>query len=320
MEYRFLGKTGVQVSILTLGTMTFGKEADESKSIKIMKKALDTGLNSFDTANIYTGGKSEEIVGRFIQPFRDTIFLASKVHFPTSDRINDRRSSRRHIFLSVEESLKRLRTDRLDLLYLHHWDDCTSLDESLAAIETLIQHGKVIYAGVSNFSAWQSIKALWIADRLNLRPIVAVQPMYNLLKRQVEVEILPMAKAAGLGVLVYSPQAGGMLTGKYLDGATGRLTTNEMYKRRYGDPLYETVVSKFCEYAKSKGLMPSALALAWTYSHPDVTSSIVGARSLEQFTQSLSCLDIAMNQELREEVSKMSPEPPLATDREKTTL
>lgn len=317
MEYRFLGKTGVRISPITLGTMTFGKEADEKQSRQIMSKALDIGINAFDTANIYNKGMSEEIVGRFLASCREDIFLASKVHFPVSEKPNDRGSSKLHILRSVERSLKRLNTDRIDLLYLHHWDDNTALYESLSALDLLISQGKVIYGGVSNFSAWQVTKALWISDVKGLCPIVAIQPMYNLLKRQAEVEILPMARSENLAVLVYSPQAGGLLTGKYLRGARGRLDKNEMYQKRYSHPGYEDTVKRFVAYAAEAGKTPGALAIAWTISHPAVTSAIVGATTIEQFEESMTCLDFRLSEEERAKISSLSPEPPLATDREK---
>ncbi|HOJ32316.1 MAG TPA: aldo/keto reductase [Candidatus Hydrogenedentes bacterium] len=318
MEYRFFGKTGVRISQITLGTMTFGREADEKQSRQIMSKALDIGINSFDTANIYNRGVSEEIVGRFLASCRDDIFLATKVHFPVSEKPNDRGSSKLHILRSVEGSLKRLHTDRIDLLYLHHWDDNAALEESLSALDILVTQGKILYGGVSNFSAWQVMKALWVCDVKGFYPIVAIQPMYNLLKRQAEVEILPMAHAENLAVLVYSPQAGGLLTGKYLRGAQGRLDNNEMYKKRYSDPTYEGTVKKFVSYAEESGKLPGALAIAWTISHPAVTSAIVGASTTEQFAESLTCLDYRLSDEERTKISSLSPEPPLATDREKT--
>lgn len=312
-----MGKTGVRVSEICLGTMTFGKEADEATSGAIMDRALQLGINFFDTANIYNNGASEEIIGRWMGDKRDAIVLATKAHFPTGRGPNDRGSSRRHITMSVESSLKRLRTDRVDLLYLHHWDDETDCEESLRALDALISQGKVLYAAVSNFAAWQVVKVLWTACARGFASIAAIQPMYNLLKRQAEVEILPMAQSERLGVFPYSPQAGGLLTGKYQRGETGRINVHDLYRKRYGDPTYRDVAVRFAQHARTLGYAPGALAVAWVKSHPAVTSAIVGASNMEQFNETMSCLDIKLTPEDRAIISSLSPEPPLATDREK---
>lgn len=317
MKYVPLARTGVHVSELCLGTMTFGNEADEPLSRAMMDRAWEAGINFFDTANIYNKGLTEEIVGRWMQPHRDRLVLASKVHFPTGDDVNERRSSRRHILLEVEKSLKRLQTDRLDILYLHHWDTETALEESLRALELLVQQGKAIYVGLSNFSAWQTVKALAVARELNLSPAVCVQPMYNLVKRQAEVEILPMAQHEGLSVFPYSPIAAGLLTGKYNRGESGRIKTVQMYIERYKDESYLDIAEKFAAYARERGLTPSALAVAWVGSHPAVTSPIIGARTMDQLNQALEAVDIAITPEMRAEISALSPTPPLATDRER---
>ncbi|MDX9975545.1 MAG: aldo/keto reductase [FCB group bacterium] len=321
MNYVYFGKTGLRVSELCLGTMTFGKEADEQASVAIMDRALDAGINFFDTANIYNKGVTEEILGRYMGTRREGIVLASKVHFPTGDGINDRGSSRRHIVLSVEESLKRLRTDRLDILYLHHWDENTAIEESLTALNLLVNQGKVLYVGVSNFAAWQIVKALAAAERRGFAPVSVIQPMYNLLKRQAEVEILPMALSEGLAVCPYSPMGGGYLSGKYQAGESGRMTTNAMYQSRYGDPVYRDIGDRFVAYAREHGYAPAALAVAWVLNHPAITAPIVGARSVAQFNETLACLDIRLTPEQRNEVGALSIEPPPATDRsEKAAL
>lgn len=317
MEYRLMGKTGVRVSEICLGTMTFGKEADEATAGVIMDRALELGINFFDTANIYNNGASEEIIGRWMGDKRDSIVLATKAHFPMGRGPNDRGSSRRHIFLSIESSLKRLRTDRVDLLYLHHWDNETDLEESLRALDDLTSQGKVLYAAVSNFAAWQTLKAIYIARTRGFAPIAAIQPMYNLLKRQAEVEILPMAQSERLGVFPYSPQGGGLLTGKYQRGETGRIDVHDLYRKRYGDPTYRDVAARFADRARALGHAPGALAVAWVKSHPAVTSAIVGASNMEQFNETMSCLDIELSPQDRAAISSLSPEPPLATDREK---
>ena len=190
------------------------------------------------------------------------------------------------------------------------------IEHSLSAVNTLVQQGKVVYAGVSNFSAWQTMKAIAVAERKGYPPIVVMEPMYSLVKRQVEVELLPLAEYAGLAVCPYNVIGAGLLTGKYLQGEQGRLTQAEMYRQRYENPQYHEIAAKFVAYAREKGLSPAALATAWVMSHPLVTSTIIGARNLNQFMDTLSCLDIRLTPEQRAEISALSLEPPLATDRE----
>lgn len=318
MEYAYLGRTGVRVSEICLGTMTFGNEADEAESVRIMDRAADAGVNFFDTADIYSRGESERITGRWLEGKRDGIVLASKVHFATGEGINEGGSSRLHILRGVEASLKRLRTDRLDILYLHHWDDHAAIEESLGAIDHLVRQGKVLYAAVSNFSAWQTMKAIAAARERGLAPIVAIQPQYSLLKRLAEVEILPMAADAGLGVCPYSPMAAGLLTGKYQRNEAGRISTHPLYIERYKDPVHREVSDKFVAYAIANGHEPGALAVAWVVGHPAVTSAIVGARNLAQFEAALKAVDIRLDEETRAAISDLSVEPPLPTERERT--
>ncbi|MCC6488245.1 MAG: aldo/keto reductase [Candidatus Hydrogenedentes bacterium] len=316
MKYALLGKTGVRVSEVCLGTMTFGKEADEGTSAAIMNRALDAGVNFFDTANIYNKGLTEEIVGRWMGPRREEIVLASKAHFPTGPGVNNQGSSRRHLMKAVEDSLRRLRTDRLDILYLHHWDEHTAIEESLAAVTTLVEQGKVLYLGVSNFAAWQVMKTLALAQARGYAQVVCMQPMYNLVKRQAEVELLPLALSEGVAVCPYSPIAAGLLTGKYQRGEGGRIKENPMYAERYRNSSYMEIAADFVAYASTKGLSPAALANAWVISHPAVTAAIVGARNLDQFNDALGCVDIELSPEQRREITALSIDPPLATDRE----
>lgn len=315
MDYVNFGPTGIRVSPLCLGTMTFGKEADRPTAFAIMDRAFDRGINFFDTANIYNKGVTEEMVGEWLGPRRHAVILASKVHFATGDGPNDRGSSRRHILIEVERSLKRLRTDWLDILYLHHWDPHTPIEESLAGMTALVDQGKVHYCAVSNFAAWQTLKACAAAAARGFAPIVAVQPMYNLLKRQAEVEILPMAQSEGLAVCPYNPLAAGLLTGKYHRGERGRLSENEMYSLRYGDPSYHEIAGRFIEHAGALGRSPAALAVAWLLAHPAVTAPIIGARNLEQLDDTLGCLEIPLSPEERDRISALTPAPPVPTDR-----
>jgi len=317
MQYNRLGTTGVLVSDICLGTMTFGNEADEETSREIMGAALDRGINFFDTAHNYNKGATEEIVGRWIGPHRGEIILASKVYFPSGGGMNDKGSSRRNILRTVETTLQRLQTDCLDMLYLHCWDDDAALEQSLMALNTLVEQGKVIYCALSNFAAWQMLKAKMTAEALRLAPIVALQPMYSLVKRQVEVEILPMAEHEKLAVVPYNAIGAGLLTGKYLkDDGSGRLTEVEMYRQRYDNPNYIEVTKRFVQYARDRGHSPAALAVAWVKRHPTIASAIVGARNMEQFNDTMACETIALSWEQREEITALSIDPPHATDRE----
>ncbi|MCA9617477.1 MAG: aldo/keto reductase [Myxococcales bacterium] len=318
MDYRFLGRTGVRVSRLALGTMLFGNESDAATSAAIFGRCRDVGINLFDCADVYQGGRSEEVLGGLIASCRDEVVLTTKAYFPTSRDVNARGSSRYHLVRSVEASLRRLATDRIDVFFLHRHDDQTPLDETLRAVETLVQQGKILYPAVSNFAAWQTQKALGIAAQAGFAPIVATQPMYNLVKRQAEVEILPMAASEGLGVISYSPLGGGLLTGKYgkeLRPKGGRLVDNLMYTTRYAAPTNYAVAEAFTALASERGLHPVSLAIAWVAAHPAVTAPLIGARDLAQLEPSLGALDVAMDDELYAAVSSLSPAPPPATDR-----
>ncbi len=316
MEYRFLGKTGVRVSKLGFGTMTFGREADRAESAALFAKCRDAGVNLFDCANVYAEGVSEQILGELVASCRDEVVLCTKAYFPMGSDVNARGSSRYHLVRAVEVSLKRLRTDRIDVFYLHRFDDATSLEESLRGVEHLVQSGKVIYPAVSNFAAWQVARALGVGERLGFAPLVAVQPMYNLVKRQAESEILPMAAAEQLAVIPYSPLGGGLLTGRYLEQTEqGRLRVNKMYATRYGDSAYHDVAARFCELARREGVLPTTLAVGWVAAHPAVTAPLIGARNVEQLIPSLAAADYALSPELYREIAALSPAPPLATDR-----
>ncbi|HQM50586.1 MAG TPA: aldo/keto reductase [Candidatus Hydrogenedentes bacterium] len=315
MEYIGFGSTGIRVSPVCLGTMTFGKEADETASLELMDRAFELGVNFFDTANIYNKGVTEQIVGRWLKSHRSAVVLASKAHFATGEGPNDRGSSRRHLLMEIDKILSRLQTDWLDILYLHHWDPRTPIEETLSALTALVDAGKVHYCGVSNFSAWQVMKAVGVSQRKGFAPIACVQPMYNLVKRQAEVEILPMALSEGLAVCPYNPLAAGLLTGKYRRGEKGRLDENPMYKVRYGNPVYAEIADRFVAYAREMGHSPAALAVAWVMAHPAVTSVIIGARNAAQLQDTLGCLDITLSPAAWSEISGLSSEPPLATDR-----
>ena len=315
---KLLGRTGVKVSRISLGAMAFGGEADEAAAAQIYRAARARGINVVDTADVYNDGRSEEIVGRLIAGDRDEIVLATKAYFPTSKDPNARGSSRFHLVRAVEASLKRLGTDRIDLFYLHRFDDVTDLGETLRAVDDLIRAGKILYPACSNFAAWQIAHALGVATARGFVSLACVQPMYNLAKRQVEVEILPAAQALGVGVIAYSPTGGGLFTGKYGANKTpdvGRVRDNKMYQVRYGSPAYLEIADRFTQLAQELGHHPATLAVAWVASHPAVTSVLVGGRSLEQLTPTLAASDLVLDDATRARISALSPEPPPATDR-----
>jgi aryl-alcohol dehydrogenase-like predicted oxidoreductase len=298
--------------------MSFGGDADEAASRAMFGRARDAGINLFDCADVYTAGRSEEILGRLAADARNELVIATKAYFPIGGDVNARGSSRYHLVRAVEASLRRLGTDRIDLFYLHRFDDATPLDETLRALETLVQQGKILYPAVSNFAAWQAARAVGIAERHGLSPIVCMQPMYNLLKRQAEVEILPLARAEGLGVLSYSPLAGGLLSGKYSSTERpdkGRIIDNSMYATRYGADENFAIAERFASLAGELGVHPASLAIAWVSFHPAVTAPIVGARHLEQLEPCLAAVDVAMDEALHARIAALSPAPPPATDR-----
>jgi len=325
MEYRVLGRTGVKVSRLCFGTMSFGDTADEATSAAMFHRCREAGINFFDCANTYAGGRSEEILGRLIADCRDEVIITSKVGFPVGQDVNAQGLSRRHIIRAVEGSLKRLNTDRLDIYFLHRFDPDTPIEEPLRALDDLFRQGKVVYTGVSNWAAWQIARALGVSEREGLARFACIQPMYNLVKRQAEVEILPLAQAEQLGVISYSPLGGGLLSGKY--GLTrrpqsGRLVENQLYMKRYGEPVYYEIAERFTAYAQERGIHPATLAVAWVMGHPAITAPIIGARNVEQLESSLAALELEMTPEWRAEISALSIEPPPATDRseEKTGI
>lgn len=318
MKYEFLADTGVKVSSLAFGAMSFGGDADEATSGAIFRRCREAGINLFDCANVYERGRSEEILGALAEDCRDEVILTSKAYFPMADDVNARGASRRHIRQAVEASLRRLGTDYIDIYFIHRFDEKAALEETLGALDDLVRQGKILYTAASNFAAWQVEKALGISARDGLARFTCIQPMYNLVKRQAEVEILPMAEAENLGVFPYSPLGGGLLSGKYGRSKrpdSGRFAENPMYRARYREDWVFDTAERFSEFARERGYEPAALAVAWVASHPAVTAPLIGARNVEQLEGVLGALDIEMTPELRMEISALSPEPPPATDR-----
>ena len=316
MKYRGLGRSGVQVSQLCLGTMAFGGDADAAEAARMFRAARDAGINFFDTADHYNSGRSEEILGELIRGGRDDLVIATKCFNPTGTDVNARGASRRHVTRAVEKSLRRLGTDRVEVLFLHHYDQHTPLDEHVRTLEDMVRSGKVLYPALSNYSAWQTQAVIGIQERNNWARIQAIQPMYSLVKRQAEVELLPMARANGVGVMAYSPTGGGLLSGRYLEaGAQGRHTTNKQYKARYGEDWMHETAARFVAYCKQRGWHPVSAAVAWVGAHPAITCPIVGGRNVEQLRASLDAVKVPITPEVRAEMAALSRTPPPATDR-----
>jgi aryl-alcohol dehydrogenase-like predicted oxidoreductase len=320
MDYKLLGRTGVRVSPLCFGTMSFGGDADEAASAQMFAACRNLGINFFDCANGYVGGRSEEILGQLMKAERDDLVITSKCFVPVGKGadVNARGGSRRHIAQAVEASLRRLGTDRLDVLFMHRWEPDAPLEETLRALEDLVRAGKVVYLGASNYAAWQIAKALGVSERRGWTRFDVIQPMYNLVKRQAEVEISPLALAEQLGVITYSPVGGGLLSGKY--SATqrptdGRIQENPEYTKRYSEDWAFETAGAFADLARAEGVHPVTLSVAWTAGHPAVTCPIIGARSVEQLGPSLDAMDFDMPPEMRAEISALSVTPPPATDR-----
>jgi aryl-alcohol dehydrogenase-like predicted oxidoreductase len=318
LDYRRLGSTGLRVSSLAFGTMSFGGDADAAMSERLYAMAREAGITLFDCANVYNGGESERLLGRFSRLERDKVVITTKVGFPTGSGPNDAGSSGTHVIRELERSLARLGTDYVDVHFLHRWDPNTPLYETVRALEDARRAGKIRYVGVSNFSAWQTMKAIGVADALGAARPVCIQPMYSLVKRQAEVELLPMAASEGLGVLPYSPLGGGLLSGKY--GTTrrpvqGRLTTNEMYAARYGEERDFAAAESHTALALELGVHPAALAVAWVMSRSGITAPLIGARSVEQLEPLLTAPSITLTEDVLERLANLVPAPPLATDR-----
>jgi len=318
MQYTTLGRTGLAVSRLCFGTMSFGGDADEAASAQLFARCREAGVNFFDCANTYSKGRAEEILGRLMKPHRDELVITSKVCGRTGEGHNDRGLSRRHILMQAEASLRRLGTDRLDVYFCHHRDPQTPAVETLRAMDDLVRQGKVLYVGVSNWTAWQIALALGQSALMNTAPIHVIQPMYNLVKRVAELEILPLATDRQLGVIPYSPLGGGLLSGKYSPSARdekGRLATNKIYSIRYGEAIYFEVAERFAQYASKAGVHPVTLAVAWVKANPAVTAPIIGARNVQQLEPSLAAGDYEMTSQQRAEISALTPSLPVATDR-----
>jgi aryl-alcohol dehydrogenase-like predicted oxidoreductase len=302
MEYRPLGRTGVQVSPLCLGTMMFGAwgNPDHDDSIRIIHRALDAGINFVDTADIYSAGESEEIVGKALKGRRDDVVLATKLGVPMDEDPNHRGGSRRWIVHEVENSLRRLGTDYIDLYQLHRPDLDTDIDETLAALTDLVQQGKVRYIGSSSFNAGQIVEAQWAARGRRLERFRTEQPPYSLLTRGIELDVLPTAQRHGMGILTYSPLAGGWLSGSWTADSSPTSPARQRLAKRFDMSLPENqrkleAVQQLAEVADDAGLTLIELAIAFVINHPGVTSAIIGPRTVEQLDSQLPAADVQLD-------------------------
>lgn len=330
MQYRIMGRTGLKVSELCLGTMTYGYQVAEEDSIEIIKTAVESGINFFDTADVYAGGRSEEILGKALKGNRHSMVIATKVANPTGPGVNDIGLSRKHIMRAVEGSLQRLGTDYIDLYYTH-FPDNTPLEETLRAMDDLVHQGKVRYIGCSNYRAWLLCKSLWVSDVHNLTRFECIEPPYNLLIRDIEYELLPLCESEKVGVCVYNPLAGGLLTGKYnlkkplpegsrfsieyavpLGGikmeekdkkgaaAKGVQKDSEkvglgpIYRARYWKSVNFEMITNLEQIARKRGRTLAQFALAWILSNNTITSALTSVTSLSQLEENLASVSIKL--------------------------
>jgi len=314
MEYRCLGRTGLMVSELCLGCMTFGRELDEEGSRKIVARFLSAGGNFIDTADVYETGLSEEITGRAIKDVRDDVVLATKVYFPMAEGPNDVGLSRKHVISGCEASLQRLGTDYIDLYQVHAWDALTPLEETLSALTDLVRAGKVRYVGVSNFTGWQLMKALWVSELLSLERFVCLQPQYSLVERNIEREILPVCREEGLGVIPWSPLGGGFLSGKYRRGerppqgsriAEAVESMEEHWDRRATERNWNTLEIAG-EISEETGKSYAQISLNWLLRQEGVTAPIIGARTMEQLEDNLGAAGWQLSEEQVKRLSEAS--------------
>jgi aryl-alcohol dehydrogenase-like predicted oxidoreductase len=311
MEHRQLGRSGLRVSTLTLGTMTFGGEGDFAKvgstdvegARRQVDMALDAGVNLIDTADVYSGGVSEEIVGEVLEGRRDEVLIATKARMAMGPGSNDAGLSRHHLIRSVEASLRRLRTDYIDLYQVHEWDGQTPLEETLDTLDTLVRAGKIRYIGCSNYAGWQLMKALGTSERHGYQRFASQQIHYSLQAREAEYELVPASLDQGLGILVWSPLAGGLLSGKYKRGEDQPEGTRQMAD--WGEPpvrdeeaLYD-VVDVLLRVAETLEVSPAQVALAWLLGRPAVSSVIVGARTDEQLADNLAAASLRLSDDQR---------------------
>jgi len=321
MEYRLLGRSGLKVSAMTMGTMTFGAPKDAPFGTVSLAEAkrqiaicVEAGVNMLDTADVYAGGNSETVIGQALGKKRGDLLIATKARFPMGPGPNDRGNSRHHLIAACEASLKRLRTDWIDLYQLHQWDGETPVEETMAALDHLVSSGKVRYIGCSNFSAWHIMKSLGASERMGYPRFVAQQIHYTLQAREAEYELVPVSVAEGLGILVWSPIAGGWLSGKFRRNAKDPKVSRHV--RGWKEPpirdeaaLFD-IIDVLVDIADARGISGAQVALAWLLGRPAVTSVIIGGRNEAQFRDSLAAADLVLTAEERARLDAVS-QPPL---------
>jgi aryl-alcohol dehydrogenase-like predicted oxidoreductase len=313
MEYRYLGRSGLRVSKICLGCMNLGDAADETESFAMVDLAMEQGVNFYDTANGYGGGRSEEVLGAALarDGKRDAVVVATKVHFPVDpDDPNSRGNSRRHIIEQCDASLKRLRTDRIDLYQLHRASPEIPVEETLMALDDLIRAGKVRYIGTSTWPAWRVTESIYIAKQLGTHRFIAEQPPYHMLDSQLEKTLIPMAISYGVGIIPWSPLAGGMLTGKHLenehlDGT--RLGGDDEWSRWHRTPAAFAVVRRVREIAARHQATPTKIALAWNAAQPGITSPIIGPKSVDQLKDNLGAAEITLTSDDFAGIDQVAP-------------
>jgi aryl-alcohol dehydrogenase-like predicted oxidoreductase len=323
MEYRTLGRTGVNLSAFCLGGGQFGSVAspDQDECARLIHEALDGGINCIDTADVYAGGRSEEIIGKALAGRRDEVFLATKFHNPMGPSLNDRGNSRLWILRAVEASLRRLGTDRIDLYQAHRPDPSTDLEEMIDALTDLVRRGKIRYFGTSTFPAHMLMEAAWVSERRGLAKVASEQPPYSIFARHAEMDVLPVAQRLGMGVLVWSPLAGGWLTGKYRKGdpipeesRAGKFlhAISPFFAARFdrnipGNQMKLDLVESLVEVAQKAGLSPTRMAMAFTVAHPGVTTAIMGPRTREQLGDLLAGADVRLDPETLDAIDAIVP-------------
>lgn len=309
MKYRTLGRTGIRVSPYCLGAMMFGRmgNSDHDESIRIIHKALDAGINFIDTADAYSLGESEEIVGKALKGRRDNIVLASKAHLPMSDDPNHRGNSRRWIISEIENSLRRLQTDHLDLYQIHRPDPTTDIEETLSALSDLIHSGKVRSIGTSSFPASDIVEAQWVAERRGLERFRTEQPAYSIINRSIEREVLPVCQRYGMGTLVWSPLGQGLLTGRFRKGKQSDSHRYGLMPHHFDVERKLDVVEQLIPVAEKAGLPMTHLAMAFAIAHPGVTSAIIGPRTMEQLDDLLASADVTLDDEILDRIDEIAP-------------
>jgi aryl-alcohol dehydrogenase-like predicted oxidoreductase len=313
MEYRRLGRSGLKVSEICVGTMTFGHGTDMAEAERIVHASLDAGVTFFDTADGYSDGESETMLGRALGKRRRDTVIATKVFNAMGPGPNDSGMSRVHIMHAVEDSLRRLGTDYIDLYYIHHVDIQTPLDEMLRAFDDLVRQGKIRYPACSNYEAWRLMESLWISDSKGLSRFVAYQPQYNLVVRDIEEELVPVCSLKGLGMVAWSPLAGGYLSGKYQPGqhsvAGSRSAENWAFSTRFFHPNHAAILAELLAVARDLGRSPAQVAVRWVLQQPQVSSAITGARTTDQLRDTLPAALWRLPEDARDRLDKVSAVP-----------